>query len=90
MMTELLYFDWCVGNTPNNISCRRLYVQVIHGDFMKTELPYFDLCVANIPYNISSPLTFKLLAHRPPCRAAVIMYQHEFAMRLVARPGDPM
>ena len=38
-------------------------------------MPYFDLCVANIPYNISSPLTFKLLAHQPPFRAAVIMYQ---------------
>ena len=50
---------------------------------MKVQLPYFDLCVANIPYNISSPLTFKLLAHRPAFRAAVIMYQHEFAMRLV-------
>lgn len=57
---------------------------------MKVELPYFDLCVANIPYNISSPLTFKLLAHRPQFRAAVIMYQHEFAMRLVARPGDSL
>lgn len=52
-------------------------LQIIHGDFMKTDLPYFDLCVANIPYNISSPLTFKLLAHRPAFRAAVIMYQHE-------------
>jgi hypothetical protein len=62
--------------------------QIIHGDFMKVPLPYFDLCVANIPYNISSPLTFKLLAHRPQFRAAVIMYQHEFAMRLVARPGE--
>jgi 18S rRNA (adenine1779-N6/adenine1780-N6)-dimethyltransferase len=57
---------------------------------MRVQLPYFDLCVANIPYNISSPLTFKLLAHRPAFRAAVIMYQHEFAMRLVAKPGDPM
>lgn len=36
---------------------------------------------------ISSPLTFKLLAHRPSFRAAVIMFQHEFAMRLVAKPG---
>lgn len=54
---------------------------------MKTELPYFDVCVANIPYQISSPLTFKLLAHRPSFRAAVIMFQHEFAMRLVAKPG---
>ncbi|GBF96194.1 dimethyladenosine transferase [Raphidocelis subcapitata] len=65
-------------------------LQIIHGDVMKTDLPYFDLCVANIPYNISSPLTFKLLAHRPAFRAAVIMYQHEFAMRLVARPGESM
>lgn len=43
--------------------------QIIHGDFMKVDLPYFDLVVANIPYNISSPLTFKLLAHRPAFRA---------------------
>jgi 18S rRNA (adenine1779-N6/adenine1780-N6)-dimethyltransferase len=54
---------------------------------MKADLPYFDVCVANIPYQISSPLTFKLLAHRPSFRAAVIMFQHEFAMRLVAKPG---
>ncbi|PRW44303.1 dimethyladenosine transferase [Chlorella sorokiniana] len=65
-------------------------LQIIHMDVMKAQLPYFDICVANIPYNISSPLTFKLLAHRPAFRAAVIMYQHEFAMRLVAKPGDPL
>lgn len=62
---------------------------IIHGDVMKTELPYFDLCVANIPYQISSPLTFKLLS-KPTFRAAVIMIQREFALRLVARPGDPL
>ena len=55
---------------------------------MQVELPYFDVCVANIPYQISSPLTFRLLAHRPAFRAAVIMFQHEFAMRLVAKPGS--
>ena len=57
---------------------------------LKTELPYFDVCVANIPYQISSPLTFKLLSHRPLFRAAVIMFQHEFAMRLVAKASDPL
>lgn len=67
---------------------RWLGLQVIQGDVLKIELPYFDVCVANIPYQISSPLTFKLLAHRPFCRAAVIMFQHEFAMRLVAKPGE--
>ncbi len=65
-------------------------LQVIHGDVMRVDLPYFDICVANIPYQISSPLTFKLMSHRPIFRAAVIMYQHEFAMRLVAKPGDAL
>ncbi|KAH0924514.1 hypothetical protein HID58_016770 [Brassica napus] len=61
---------------------------VIQGDVLKTELPRFDICVANIPYQISSPLTFKLLFHPTSFRCAVIMYQREFAMRLVAQPGD--
>ncbi|XP_061343994.1 ribosomal RNA small subunit methyltransferase-like [Gastrolobium bilobum] len=63
---------------------------VIQGDVLKTELPYFDICVANIPYQISSPLTFKLLNHQPAFRCAIIMFQREFAMRLVAQPGDKL
>ncbi|KAJ3688331.1 hypothetical protein LUZ61_017495 [Rhynchospora tenuis] len=63
-------------------------LKVIQGDVLKCDLPYFDICVANIPYKISSPLTFKLLSHRPVFRCAVIMYQREFALRLVANPGD--
>lgn len=65
-------------------------LQVIQGDILKTELPYFDVCVANVPYQISSPITFKLLSHRPLFRCAVIMFQKEFAQRLVAQPGDPL
>uniref|UniRef100_A0A0D6QU24 rRNA adenine N(6)-methyltransferase n=1 Tax=Araucaria cunninghamii TaxID=56994 RepID=A0A0D6QU24_ARACU len=65
-------------------------LQVIQGDVLKSELPYFDVCVANIPYQISSPLTFKLLSHRPIFRCAIIMFQKEFAMRLVAKPGDSL
>ncbi|CAH9136968.1 unnamed protein product [Cuscuta epithymum] len=65
-------------------------LKVIQGDVLKCDLPYFDICVANIPYQISSPLTFKLLSHRPLFRAAVIMFQREFAMRLVAQPGDTL
>ena len=60
----------------------------ISGDIMKIDLPYFDICVANIPYSISSPLTFKLLSHRPIFRSAVIMFQKEFGERLVAKPGS--
>lgn len=63
-------------------------LQILIGDVLKTQLPFFDLCVANIPYQISSPLVFKLLLHRPFFRCAVLMFQREFAERLVAKPGD--
>jgi 18S rRNA (adenine1779-N6/adenine1780-N6)-dimethyltransferase len=65
-------------------------LQIIFGDILKTELPYFDLCVANVPYNISSAIVFKLLAHRPPFRAAILLFQEEFALRLSAKPGDEL
>ncbi|KAA8493494.1 putative dimethyladenosine transferase [Porphyridium purpureum] len=61
-----------------------------HADVIKTQLPYFDVCVSNTPYQISSPLVFKLLAHRPMFRVALLMFQREFALRLVARPGDEL
>lgn len=65
-------------------------LQIMVGDVLKTELPFFDICVANIPYQISSPLVFKLLLHRPFFRCAVLMFQREFAHRLVAKPGDKL
>lgn len=65
-------------------------LQVLIGDFLKADLPFFDLCIANVPYQISSPLIFKLLLHRPLFRCAVLMFQREFAERLVAKPGDKL
>uniref|UniRef100_A0A4W6G918 rRNA adenine N(6)-methyltransferase n=1 Tax=Lates calcarifer TaxID=8187 RepID=A0A4W6G918_LATCA len=65
-------------------------LQILVGDVLKTDLPFFDVCVANLPYQISSPFVFKLLLHRPFFRCAVLMFQREFAMRLVARPGDKL
>eukprot|EP00227_Mantoniella_beaufortii_P015985 CAMPEP_0197593666 /NCGR_PEP_ID=MMETSP1326-20131121/18716_1 /TAXON_ID=1155430 /ORGANISM="Genus nov. species nov., Strain RCC2288" /LENGTH=300 /DNA_ID=CAMNT_0043159691 /DNA_START=243 /DNA_END=1141 /DNA_ORIENTATION=+ len=65
-------------------------LNIISGDFLKVELPYFDVCIANVPYQISSPLIFKLLAHRPMFRAATLMFQREFAMRLCVPAGDPL
>ncbi|XP_067002020.1 dimethyladenosine transferase [Anabrus simplex] len=65
-------------------------LQIMIGDVLKTELPFFDICVANIPYQISSRLVFKLLLHRPFFRCAVLMFQREFAQRLVAKPGDKL
>lgn len=63
-------------------------LKLLQGDVLKTNFPYFDLCIANIPYQISSPIVFKLLAHRPVFRCAVLLVQREFAMRLVAKPGS--
>lgn len=69
---------------------RKHRLELIQGDILKTPLPFFDVCVANLPYNISSPFLFKLLAHRPYFRCAVVMFQEEFAQRLSARPGDAL
>jgi len=65
-------------------------LHVLAGDVLKMDLPYFDMVVANIPYAISSPLTFKLLEHRPLWRSALLMYQREFALRLCANVGDDL
>ncbi|EPY78418.1 dimethyladenosine transferase-like protein [Camelus ferus] len=65
-------------------------LQVMVGDVLKTDLPFFDACVANLPYQISSPFVFKLLLHRPFFRCAILMFQREFALRLVAKPGDKL
>ncbi|KAF9953833.1 Dimethyladenosine transferase [Mortierella alpina] len=74
-----------VHGTPDQ---RRLEIMI--GDFMKTTLPYFDVCISNTPYQISSVLVFKLLEHRPVFRTSVLMFQREFALRLVAKPGDSL
>ncbi|KAK5981044.1 rRNA adenine N(6)-methyltransferase [Trichostrongylus colubriformis] len=63
-------------------------LEVRQGDVMKAEWPFFDVCVANLPYQISSPFVFKLLLQRPLPRYAVLMFQKEFADRLIAKPGD--
>lgn len=67
---------------------KRLHIMI--GDFVKADLPFFDICISNTPYQISSPLIFRLLTHRPLFRVAILMFQKEFAMRLVARPGSPL
>lgn len=60
-------------------------IDIIIGDALKIELPQFNKVVSNLPYSISSPVTFKLLEH--DFELGIIMYQHEFAKRMVAFPG---
>ncbi|HID43637.1 MAG TPA: ribosomal RNA small subunit methyltransferase A [Archaeoglobaceae archaeon] len=56
--------------------------ELIQGDALKVDFFQFKKFVSNIPYKISSPLTFKLL--KSDFEVAVIMYQKEFAERLIA------
>ena len=65
-------------------------LKILAGDVLRADLPFFDICVANLPYQISSPFVFKLLEHRPFFRCAILMFQREFAHRLVAKPGDKL
>ncbi|KAK3681403.1 S-adenosyl-L-methionine-dependent methyltransferase [Podospora appendiculata] len=66
-------------------------LEVILGDVIKMpELPACDALISNTPYQISSPLIFKMLAMKNPPRVAVLMFQREFAKRLVAKPGDAL
>ncbi|MFP3317868.1 MAG: 16S rRNA (adenine(1518)-N(6)/adenine(1519)-N(6))-dimethyltransferase RsmA [Thermoplasmata archaeon] len=60
---------------------------LINGDALKVDFPRFNKVISNIPYSISSPITFKLLKYS--FDLGIIMYQKEFAQRLVASPGTP-
>ncbi|HUR26457.1 MAG TPA: 16S rRNA (adenine(1518)-N(6)/adenine(1519)-N(6))-dimethyltransferase RsmA, partial [Candidatus Thermoplasmatota archaeon] len=75
------------GNWPN--------VELVVGDAVQTDLASFgrvDRIVANLPYLISGPITiaFLELLREPATRwgQAVLMYQAEFAQRLLAKAGD--
>ncbi|KAK4158575.1 S-adenosyl-L-methionine-dependent methyltransferase [Chaetomidium leptoderma] len=66
-------------------------LEVILGDVIKMPaIPPCDALISNTPYQISSPLIFKMLSMPNPPRVAVLMFQREFAKRLVAKPGDPL
>ncbi len=55
------------------------------GDAARCLLPPFDAVVSNLPYSASSKITFRLLDRG--FEEAVLMYQSEFADRMLARPG---
>ncbi len=60
-------------------------LEIVPGDAKKVDIPPFDIVVANLPYSVSSQLTFRLLAIG--FEVAVLMYQKEFAQRMIAPPG---
>jgi 16S rRNA (adenine1518-N6/adenine1519-N6)-dimethyltransferase len=56
-----------------------------HGDATRCGFPPFEMSVSNLPYSASSKITFRLLD--AGFTVAVLMYQTEFAERMVARAG---
>lgn len=65
-------------------------LEIMLGDCIKTDLPYHDICISNTPYQISSPLVFKLINQPRPPRVSILMFQREFALRLLAKPGEAL
>ncbi len=62
-------------------------VVIVEGDALTADLPAVTKVVSNLPYSISSEITFRLLRELD-FEQAVLMYQKEFADRLVATPGS--
>lgn len=59
--------------------------EIVHADALEVDWPAFDVMVSNLPYRISSPITFKLL--ETAFDRAVLMYQWEFARRMIVKAG---
>ena len=76
---DLRMYSYLKDRIPKN-------VRLIHADAMDYDFPDFDVVVSNLPYQISSPVTFKLLKYK--FRNATLMYQKEFADRMMAKCGE--
>lgn len=61
-------------------------VEILPEDATKIDFSPFNKVVSNLPYKISSPITFKLIKY--DFDFAILMYQLEFAQRMVAKPGE--
>jgi len=61
------------------------HLTVQQGDATRCELPDFEIVVSNLPYSVSSKITFRLLDIG--FEVAVLMFQSEFAKRMVAPAG---
>lgn len=77
-----------LANALRNLFAEKDNLEVIEGDALEIELPKANKVVANLPYSISSPVTFRLL-ESVDFQQAVLMYQKEFAQRLLSKPGTP-
>ena len=61
-------------------------VLVINADALTVILPDYNKIVSNLPYQISSKISYRLLSR--PFELAILMFQKEFAERMMALPGS--
>jgi len=62
---------------------------LINDDILKinfNDIPKFNKIVSNLPFQISLPITIKILDY--DFNKAVLIYQKEFAERMIAKAGD--
>ncbi|OKY79211.1 MAG: 16S rRNA A1518 and A1519 N6-dimethyltransferase RsmA/KsgA/DIM1 [Candidatus Methanohalarchaeum thermophilum] len=64
------------------------HIKVKLANALEVEFNDFNKIISNLPYSISSEITFKFLDYE--FDLAILMYQKEFAERMVAEPEDEM
>ena len=72
-------------------------IEFVNADVLKIKFPSANKIIGNLPYQISSPITEKILIflneeklkERDRDIFAILMYQREFAERMIAEPGFP-
>jgi 16S rRNA (adenine1518-N6/adenine1519-N6)-dimethyltransferase len=72
-------------------------IEFVNADVLKIKFPSANKIIGNLPYEISSPITEKILIflneeklrEKDKDIFAILMYQREFAERMIAEPGFP-
>lgn len=67
-------------------------LELIRGDFLNTDLTHYAAgrkirIAGNIPYNLTSPIIFHLITNKDAVDDAVLMVQHEVALRMSGKKG---
>jgi len=87
-MVRAVELDGSLCEGLDQVFCQEIAegrLTILRGDATRCVLPPFEMVVSNLPYSVSSKITFRLLDIG--FKEAVLMYQSEFADRMVAPPG---
>ena len=80
LKVDLPYFDVCVSNTPYQISAPLVEKLLRHRPLFRYFLPRSE-------WRGGGRHPLLAYTHPNPDRSALLMFQREFALRLVAKPG---